>query len=71
MIPRDKVLSVLERFDSIEKKMAETAASDTIRMTALGRDRKKLEPVLQVAKEWLSVSKELESLAEKSRDSDK
>lgn len=70
MIPIDKVLSVLERFDSIEKKMAETSASDTAQMTALGRDRKKLEPLLMAAKEWLTVSKELESLHEISRDSD-
>jgi peptide chain release factor 1 len=70
MISKDKVLSALERFDSIEKKMAETAASDTVAMSELGRERKKMEPIASAARDWLSTFNELESLEEMSRDGD-
>lgn len=70
MISKDKVLSVLDRFDSLEKKMGQTSASDTVAMMELGRERKKMEPVIACAREWLSVAKEIESLEEMSKDKD-
>jgi peptide chain release factor 1 len=70
MISKDKVLSVLERFSALDQKIAETPATDTAQMSTLGRDRKKMEPLVQAASEWLAVAKELESLEEMSADAD-
>ncbi len=70
MISKDKVLSVLDRFDSLEKKMAQTPASDTAAMMELGRERKKMEPIIVTVREWLAVTKEIESLEEMAKDKD-
>jgi len=70
MISKDKVLSVLERFDALDKKMAEVSPSDTTEMASLSRERKKMEATVTVSREWLSLYNELKSLDEMSKDAD-
>src|SRR6266542_6580702 len=61
---KDKVLALLEKFDSLDKEIASTDPSDTAKMTSLGKERKRMEPLVQAAEEWLRMSNELESLDE-------
>lgn len=61
---KDKAQNVLKTFKELDEQMANTPPGDTARMTTLGKERKRLEPVVQTAQEWLRVSTELSHLEE-------
>ncbi len=60
---KDKVLAVIEKFNKLEREMGR-ASSDMARMTSLGKERKKMEPLATASAEWLRLSQEIESLDE-------
>lgn len=59
---KDKALSVIEKAKAIDHEIAGTPSSDSGRITALAKDRKRIEPLLQAAQEWLRLEEELRSL---------
>ncbi|MCG3203734.1 MAG: Peptide chain release factor 1 [Elusimicrobia bacterium] len=59
---KDKVLNVIETFKTIDHEMAAVSSTDSARLTELARERKRLEPIAQLAEQWLKTSAELESL---------
>ncbi len=59
---KDKAQNALETFRSIDHEMAALSSADTARLTELARERKRLEPIVQVAESYLKVEAELESL---------
>lgn len=59
-----KIKSIIEKFSQLDKEIASTSPSDTDQMKRLGKERKKMEPIVSAAQEWLRVSKELKSLDE-------
>jgi peptide chain release factor 1 len=59
---KDKILSALETFRSLDHEMAAVSSVDSARLTELAKERKRLEPVVQVGEAWLAASEELESL---------
>jgi len=61
---KDAVQSIIEKFRSIEQQMANVPHDDTARLTLLARERKKLEPMLQAAQEWLKVDGDLRAVEE-------
>jgi len=55
---------IIKKFEELDQKIASTNPSDTDAMKSLGKERKKMEPVVQAAQEWLKMSEELKSLKE-------
>lgn len=66
---KDKAESIIEKFRSLEQDMA-NAANDPARLTELGKERKRMEPIVQAADEWLRLDKEIQSLDEVIQSSD-
>jgi peptide chain release factor 1 len=60
---RDKIENILSKFRSLEHEMA-SAASDRARLTELGKERKRMEPIVQAAEEFARLDDELRSLDE-------
>lgn len=67
---KEKVLSLLDKFRSLDEQMASLSPSETAKMTELSKERKKLEPLVECAKMWLDMNLELESLNELIQGSD-
>lgn len=67
---RDKLLPLLEQFRALDQKIASVSGSDTTQMAALSRERKRLEPIVAAAEDWLKADHELRSIDElmKSKD---
>ncbi|OVE76929.1 peptide chain release factor 1 [bacterium F11] len=61
---KEKIQSILNKFHTLEEEMATLSPSDTQRMSTLGKERKKMEPVVEASKSWLEMEKEIESLEE-------
>src|SRR5687768_14760425 len=61
---KQQVLSLLKKFDELNERIAAVGASDIGQLTALGRERRKMEIPAAKAKEWLAVSSELDALSE-------
>ena len=60
---KDKALSLLERLRRLDEEISTVSPADP-RMSELGKERKKLEPLVKAASEWLAARKELDSLDE-------
>lgn len=59
---KEKALNAIENFKSIDHEMAAVSSTDTVRLTELARERKRMEPIVRTAEEWLKLSSELEAL---------
>lgn len=59
---KEKAQNAIEAFKSLDHEMAAVSSSDTARLTELARERKRLEPIVDMAGKWLKTSAELESL---------
>jgi peptide chain release factor 1 len=59
---KEKVLAVLEKFKELDQKMVHVSPDNVEEMKILGKERKKMEPIAQAAKEWLRINGELESV---------
>ncbi|MFN0117622.1 MAG: peptide chain release factor 1 [Elusimicrobiota bacterium] len=60
---KEKAHSVIEEFKALERKMAERA-SDATQMTQLSRERKRLEPIIQLSETWLKLNENYEQAQE-------
>ena len=67
---KEKIVHLLEDFRTLDHQMAAVPSSDTARLTELARERKRLEPIILAAREWLRLSDEVDSLQELERGSD-
>lgn len=67
---KDKALDVIKNLKDLDEQIANTSPSDVARMTPLGKERKRLEPIVQAAEEWLRLSTELSHLDEMINGSD-
>ncbi|MBV9079816.1 MAG: peptide chain release factor 1 [Elusimicrobia bacterium] len=59
---KDKAQSVIETFRALDHQMAGT--QDPARLMELAKERKRLEPVVHAAQEWLRLNNELDALHE-------
>jgi len=59
---KNQALEIIKQFESLEEKISQISPQDNNQMIALSRERKKLEPIVLTAQEWLDTEKELNSL---------
>lgn len=61
---KDKAQAAINKFKELEEKIASTPPADIAQMTGLGKERKKMEPLVQAAEAWLALKQELEHVDE-------
>lgn len=59
---KHKALSAIESFKTIDHEMAAVSSTDTAKLTELARERKRLEPIVEMAEAWLKTSAEMEEI---------
>jgi peptide chain release factor 1 len=59
---KDKILSALETFRTLDHEMAAVSGGDSMRLMELAKERKRLEPIVQVGEAWIAASEELAAL---------
>ncbi len=59
---KDKAKNIIETFKSLDHEMAAVSSGDTARLTELARERKRLEPIVEMAEAWLKTTEELEEV---------
>lgn len=67
---RDKINQIIQNLKKIDEEMANVSANDSARLTTLGKERKRLEPIVQAGEEWLKLTTELDSLIELEKSND-
>src|SRR5689334_11931736 len=60
---RDRALSVIESFRALDHQMA-APSTDPAKLATLAKERKRLEPIVQAAEEYIRVTDELAAVKE-------
>lgn len=61
---KEKALDVINNFKAIDQEMATISSNDSGRMAVLAKERKRLEPIVRAAEDWLKLFDELNQVEE-------
>ena len=59
---KERILSIIDDFQALETKLADLSAGDSAQMAVLAKERKKKEPLVQTAREWMRLFDDIRSL---------